>query len=57
MRREFLKRVRDGAVGPRFFRCFSAERKSGFIIMTNGESGFGEMLQPAGVALPELAKS
>ena len=54
-----------GTDGLRTFGGFSIERRSGVIVMTNGYNGgtvintllFGELLQPAGLALPELANS
>ncbi len=54
-----------GDSGFRTFGGMSVARKSGFVIMTNGNNGgtvinkllYGEMLQPTGVALPELASS
>ena len=54
-----------GEAGFRTFGGFSIERRSGVIIMTNGDNGgtvinkllFGDLLQPTGVALPELANS
>jgi hypothetical protein len=52
-----------GQSGFRNFGGFSVEKRSGIVIMTNGDNGgtvinrllFGDLLQPTGVALPELA--
>ena len=54
-----------GESGYRTFGGFSVAKRSGVVIMTNGENGgtvinkllYGELLQPASVALPELADS
>ena len=66
-----IMHARDGTIvchdggesGFRTFGGFSIEKRSGVVIMTNGDNGgtvinkllFGDLLQPTGVALPELA--